>query len=195
MTPIGPTGHLPTPALHWQFDNSYEMQGHILKYERDHMTMSRTYPGSDPHGWRNALNHFGWGSIDAGVYVDSAYSSFDKAARATVSPIARFDKPVGILGWFGAHAQMVTGYTVHGEDPRVSDDWTIIGVYITDPLQADQHPKHFRSLRGLAIRAAVLPLLAVLAERIVLPGPDRRHRGLSRVAGQVGDHQPGEVAR
>jgi hypothetical protein len=33
---------------------------------------------------------------------------------------------------------MVTGYTVYGEDPRVSDNWTITGVYITDPLQADR---------------------------------------------------------
>jgi hypothetical protein len=137
VAPIGPQGHMPTPAMRWQFDNSYDMQHAILLWERDHMTMSRSYPGSDPHGWRNALNHFGWGSVYAGVYVDTAYPSFDAAARATVSAIARFEKPVGILGWFGAHAQMVTGYTVRGEDPRIGDDWTIAGVYITDPLQAD----------------------------------------------------------
>jgi len=137
VTPIGLQGNMPAPALHWQFDNSFEMQGFILQYEREHMTMSPGYPGSDPHGWRNALNTFGWGSIDAGVYVDSAYSSFDEAAHAAVSSVARYNKPVGILGWFGAHAQVVTGYTVTGEDPRVSDNWTITGVYVTDPLQGD----------------------------------------------------------
>ncbi len=133
-----PHGGLPRPSFHWQIDVSYGTQTTILDYERANMTMAGNYPGTDPHGWRNALNFFGWGSINAGFYRDSAYSSFDEAARATVVSLARHGRPVGILGWYGSHAQYVTGYTVRGNDPRVSDDWTLIGVFLTDPLEADQ---------------------------------------------------------
>jgi hypothetical protein len=130
-------GTLPTTSFVWQVDTSFAQVENILAYERQNMTMWRSSPGTDPHGWRNALNYFGWGSMRAGVYVDSAYSSFADAARQTVHSLATTGKPVGILGWFGGHAQYVTGYTVQGEDPRVSDDYTILGVYLTDPLQAD----------------------------------------------------------
>ena len=130
-------GTLPTSSFIWQVDTSFEKVESILSFERQNMTMWRSSPGTDAHGWRNALNYFGWGSIWAGVYVDSAYSSFAAAARQTVHSLAMTGKPVGILGWFGGHAQYVTGYTVLGEDPRVSDNYTILGVFMTDPLQAD----------------------------------------------------------
>lgn len=131
-------GSLPSPAFNWQIDTSYEMQEQILEYERLNMTMWWSSPGTDPHGWRNALNTYGWGSINAGVYVDSSYGSFEEAAAAAVYSVARTGKPVGILGWFGGHAQYVTGYKVRGDDPRVGDNYTILGVYISDPLQGDQ---------------------------------------------------------
>ena len=44
--------------------------------------------GSDPHGWRNALNYYGWGAgaLDAGarVYDDFSYSSYGCAMKAAV---------------------------------------------------------------------------------------------------------------
>lgn len=131
-------GSLPSPTFHWQVDTSYETQEQILQYERQNMTMWWSAPGTDPHGWRNALNNYGWGSIYAGVYVDSSYGSFEAAAAETVRSLALTGKPVGILGWFGGHAQYVTGYKVRGDDPRVGDNYTIVGVFISDPLQADQ---------------------------------------------------------
>ena len=57
----------------------------MLSYERSNMTMLAASAGSDPHGWRNALNYFGWGSIKAGAYEDAAYPSFDAAARAVAA--------------------------------------------------------------------------------------------------------------
>ena len=130
-------GTLPTTSFLWQVDTSFDEVESILSYERQNMTMYRSSAGTDPHGWRNALNYFGWGSMSAGVYVDSAYTSFAAAARQTVHSLATTGKPVGILGWFGRHAQYITGYTVQGEDPRVSDSYTILGVFMTDPLEAD----------------------------------------------------------
>jgi hypothetical protein len=108
----------------------------MLAYERSNMTMLAASAGSDPHGWRNALNYFGWGSIKAGAYEDAAYPSFDAAARAAVLALAQSRRPVGILARGGGHAQLVTGYMVSGEDPRVGGEFTILGVYLTDPLQS-----------------------------------------------------------
>jgi hypothetical protein len=124
-----PRGPLPT-ALLWRPDTTYAVQETILAYARANMTMSPSSAGTDPHGWRNALNYYGWGSIGAGVYRDSAYSSFDAAAKAAVISLARYHRPVGVLSRAGRHSQIINGYRVSGEDPRV-------GVYVTDPLRSD----------------------------------------------------------
>ena len=125
-------------GLSWSPTTSYDTQVSILAYERAHMTMLQTSLGTDPHGWRNALNNYGWGSMTAGVYRDSAYASFDAAAKAAVSALARFHKPVGILAVAGKHAQYLTGYQVTGEDPATgSMNFTIVGVDITDPLKSE----------------------------------------------------------
>ena len=127
--------------LIWQPTTSYSKQEAILAYERANMTMLRGSAGTDLHGWRNALNFYGWGAIDAGVYRDSAYSSFGDAAKAAVSALAVYRKPVGIPGMGGSHAQFITGYKVVGADPATgSTDFTIVGVYLTDPW----HAAHYR---------------------------------------------------
>jgi hypothetical protein len=131
-------GSLPQTTFRWQVDTSFAVKEDILGYERQNMTMYWSSPGTDPHGWRNALNYYGWGSIGAGVYVDSSFTSFDAAAKGAVRSLAKTGSPVGILGWFGGHAQYVTGYTVQGEDPRISDKYTILGVFLTDPLESDR---------------------------------------------------------
>jgi hypothetical protein len=128
------------PTLTWQPTNSYSMQESILSFERAHMTMLKRSAGSDPHGWRNALNYYGWGSISAGVYRDLAYSSIDAAQKAAVIAIARFHKPVGVFSQGGAHAEFVTGYRVIGDDPRTgSSEFRILGVYLTDPWRVARY--------------------------------------------------------
>jgi hypothetical protein len=72
----------------WKPTVSYNMQKSILRWERGHMTMLLSTPGSDVHGWRNALNYFGWGSITAGVYADYSYKTFTEAALAAVRALA-----------------------------------------------------------------------------------------------------------
>jgi hypothetical protein len=118
----------------WSPTIEYAVQERIFEYERSNMTMPATSAGSDPHGTRNALNYFGWNSMWAGVYVDRAYSTFDEAAKAIVSTIARTHKPAIIFTWFGGHTQVVSGYKVHGANPATSNDFTVVGVYLTDPL-------------------------------------------------------------
>jgi len=127
-------------ALVWVATTSYSTQKSILAYERAHMTMLQSSAGSDPHGWRNALNYYGWGSTNAGVYRDASYGSFDAAARAAVSAMARTHEPVGILAHAGGHAEFVTGYVVTGADPETgSTAFTIVSVNLTDPLRYEGH--------------------------------------------------------
>jgi hypothetical protein len=126
--------------LVWKPTDTYSKQESILAFERAHMTMLVKSAGSDAHGWRNALNYYGWGSISAGVYRDAAYTSFAAAAKAAVSAVAIYHMPVGILAWAGEHAQFVTGYRVVGDDPSTgSTNFTIVGVYLTDPYRAVAH--------------------------------------------------------
>ena len=124
-------------GLVWQPTTSYSTQESILAFERAHMTMLTSSAGTDPHGWRNALNYYGWGDVAAGVYRDSAYSSFDAAAKAAVLSLAMYHKPVGILARSGRHGQIITGYQVTGADPSTgSSDFSIVGVDLTDPLES-----------------------------------------------------------
>ncbi len=122
----------------WAPTVSYQAMKMVLDYERAHMTLPASVRGSDPHGTRNALNYFGWATQEAGVYVDVALPSFAAAARAVVASVARTRKPAMIFSWFGTHAQIVTGYRVRGSDPATSDDFSIVGVYVTDPLEGKE---------------------------------------------------------
>jgi hypothetical protein len=112
----------------------------ILAWERGHDTLADGSAGSDAHGWRNALNYFGWGVYNDPtrmVYDDLEFTSFGAAVHAAVRAIARFDKPVGILAWAGGHAQVMTGYVVTGSDPVTSDSFTVAAIWLSDPLKSD----------------------------------------------------------
>jgi hypothetical protein len=119
----------------------------ILAWERSHDTLAGG-SGSDPHGWRNALNYYGWGSgalaASARVYEDLAYSSYARAVKTAVRQLIRHRKPAGIVAWKGRHAQFITGYAGLKGDPfardaagKYTNAFTIEAVYLTDPLKAD----------------------------------------------------------
>jgi len=95
--PLGALAPVPSPPRGWKPDITLARQKSILAYQRKTGTMSLSWPGADAHGWRNSLNYYGWGSINAGVYGDQSFISFAAAARATVTAIALYRKPVGIL--------------------------------------------------------------------------------------------------
>lgn len=114
----------------------------IQWFARAHDTLSPSGSGSDAHGWRNALNYHGWGMTAmtdpaSRVYDDLQYSSYSSAVRAAVKAIARFGKPVGIVGWAGRHAQVMTGYIVEGENPATSDAFVVRYIYLSDPLRSN----------------------------------------------------------
>ena len=124
-------------GMTWKPTTSYSAQETILAFERSHMTMDAADPGTDPHGWRNALNFYGWGSVNAGVYADQSFKTLEGATKAAVSALATTGKPVGVLAHYGKHAEFITGYKVSGEDPTTgSTQFTVLGIALTDPWQA-----------------------------------------------------------
>jgi hypothetical protein len=122
--------------------SDYRDMTSILWWSRAHDTLSAGGAGSDGHGWRNALNAFGWGNAvmtdsTKRIYDDLEYTSYSSAVHAAVRAIARYRMPVGILAWAGGHAQVMTGYVVDGEDPAVSDAFLVRYVYLSDPLYSN----------------------------------------------------------
>ena len=133
-------------AFQWKVDLSAATRDSILAWERTHDTL-KGGNGSDPHGWRNALNYYGWGTsaLWAGkrYYDDYSYMLYDSAVKAAVRAIIRYRKPVGILAWAGKHAQMLTGYFGLSGDPfakdangRYTNKFTVSGFYLSDPLKS-----------------------------------------------------------
>jgi len=134
-------------GFRWRVTNSGAVRDAILAWERKNDTLYGGY-GSDPHGWRNALNYYGWGpeTLVAGarVYDDFSYSSYSGAMKAAVRAMVATRKPVGVLGRRGAHAQMITGYyglvgNPFAKDPvtgAYTNAFTVGGFYLTDPLRS-----------------------------------------------------------
>jgi hypothetical protein len=133
----------------WKKNLSGSMRDYMLRWARVHDTLPGGH-GSDPHGWRNLLNFFGWGAsaVWAGpnrVYDDRAYGTFEGAMTDTIRALVKTRKPVGLLGRGGAHALMVTGYYGLTGDPFAKDTAgnytnriTLGGFYVTDPLSSSK---------------------------------------------------------
>jgi hypothetical protein len=147
-------------GFRWAPTNSSAVRDRILAWERRHDTMAGG-DGSDPHGWRNALNYYGWGAgalvAGARVYDDFSYSSYSSAMKAAVRALVSTGKPVGMLGWRGAHAQMITGYYGLVGNPFAVDEtgkytnaFTVSGFYLSDPLRASKAVNRGISYTGLA---------------------------------------------
>ena len=127
-------------GFRWGTTISYTAQESILAWGRAHDTLVSTGRGSDPNGWRNALNFYGWNDYTNSAtmtYKVFAYSSYDAAVKAAVTAMAKYNKPVGLLAWAGGHAQVLNGYQISGLNPATSSNFTVQYVYITDPLQKD----------------------------------------------------------
>ncbi|MGZ8438005.1 MAG: PKD domain-containing protein [Candidatus Limnocylindrales bacterium] len=124
----------------WVPSTELATQRSIIKWARAHDTLEPGPGGTDPNGWRNALNQYGWDDYQDPVtmtYQVFSYSSYGAAVKNAVIAMARYHRPVGILGWAGGHAQVLNGYTVFGQDPEVSTDFKVQYVYLTDPLKRD----------------------------------------------------------
>ncbi len=135
-------------GFRWKVNRTYQTRDAILAWERTHDTLAGGR-GSDPHGWRNALNYYGWGSTalkPAGRrYDDRPFSTYDNAGKASGRGMIATGKPVGVIGWAGGHAQMIVGYYGLSGDPfdkdgagNYTNNFSVDGFFLVDPL-ASQH--------------------------------------------------------
>ncbi len=154
-------------GFRWTPSRSYSVQESMFRWTRRHDTLEPGV-GSDANGWRNALNQYGWADYadpDTRVYQVFAFRTYNAAVKAAVQAVARFKRPVGILGWAGGHAQVLNGYTVFGQDPATSTSFTVRYVYLTDPLQRDAAPERPDQRLQLPLRGAEVPLPLVSLRR------------------------------
>ncbi len=132
------------PGFRWNRSLSSSRRDAILRWERAHHTM-RGGSGTDMHGWRNALNYYGWGSgaLRSGsrVYDDFSFTSYSSAMKAAVRAMISTRKPVAMAAWAGQHAVVVTGYYGLSGDPfarnsagKYANTFSVGGFYLSDPL-------------------------------------------------------------
>jgi hypothetical protein len=133
-------------TFRWRTTLSGVTRDSMLQWARSHDTLAGGQ-GSDPHGWRNMLNYYGWGSgalwVGRRVYEDYGHPTYDAAIKHAVRSMVQYRKPVGLLAWAGQHAQMVVGYyglkgNVFAKDSagRYTNNFTVAGVYLADPLRS-----------------------------------------------------------
>ena len=79
----------------------------------------------------------------ARVYDDFSYSSYSGAMKSAVRALVMTGKPVGMLGWRGAHAQMITGY------------YGLVGEPVREGRDRQVH-EHLHGERLLPVRSAAL---------------------------------------
>jgi PKD repeat protein len=144
-------------GFRWVSSTSLARQRTIIRWARVRDTLEPGSGGTDPNGWRNALNWYGWGDYRdpaTMTYQVFAYPTYAAAVKGAVSAMARFHRPVGMLGWAGGHAQVLHGYSVFGQDPASSTNFTVQAVYLTDPLKRDA----LRNARISYLKLATGPL-------------------------------------
>jgi hypothetical protein len=87
------------------------------------------YPaGTNPAGWSAILDRYGGSSYSVQSFGDST-----SALKRAATRIRQTNKPVGMLVWSGRHAWVMNGFTATN-DPAVTSDFTITGVYVSGPL-------------------------------------------------------------
>jgi putative cell wall-binding protein len=157
----------------WTPSVSDALQDQILAWSRQNMTMvTQGTTGTDPHGWRNALNYFGWGSTSADVYRDQAYADFDEALRAAIVGLARYGKPTGVLTQEGRHAQLIHGWNVTGDDPATgSMNFTVNGVYLTNPWEPSGLRNYYASPAALGSASGSIRFTPYLETDSPYPDP------------------------
>jgi hypothetical protein len=77
--------------------------------------------------WAGVLEARGYGPYD----VERA-PSLKRAIRMAAKAIRATGKPAGLVVWRGAHAWVMSGF-VATADPAISDDFTVLKVFIQDP--------------------------------------------------------------
>jgi hypothetical protein len=85
--------------------------------------------GAELDGWANALTNFG-----AGAYSPVGYGSSYEALKAAATRMRVTGKPIGLVVMEGHHAWVMAGFTSTGDDPAVSQNFTVTSVTVMAPF-------------------------------------------------------------
>lgn len=89
---------------------------------------SNSFNGANPLGWAEVLNEEGLGPYEVVSIAD-----YEAALRTAAAAIAETGRPVGLVMWRGRHAWVMNGFESVG-DPSVTDDFSVTGIRVLDPL-------------------------------------------------------------
>jgi hypothetical protein len=107
--------------------------------------------GAEVDGWAAALTYFG-----AGAYGAAGYGTAYAAVKAAVTRMRVTGKPVGLVVMEGHHAWVMAGFTSVGDDPSVSQNFTVTSVTAMAPLYPsmayDPAPGSAESMEYMAAR-------------------------------------------
>lgn len=84
--------------------------------------------GASVSGWAAGLNIKG-----GGPYKLVGTKTLQGALRVAAKAIRETGKPVGLLMWRGRHAWVMSGFRATA-DPRLTNNFTVTGVIVEDPL-------------------------------------------------------------
>jgi hypothetical protein len=125
-------------------DHAAANQGTYLRYAFSHSRYVAT-AGAEGDGWANAATAYG-----AGFFSIVAYPTFDGAIKAAATRMRITGKPVGLIVMEGHHAWVMAGFTSVGDDPAVSQSFTVTSLTIMapfyGPLAYDPAPGYVASI-------------------------------------------------
>ena len=111
-----------------QPDRSRRTQAALYDLGRENSTDRPTGQGIEPEGWAEGLNLSG-----SGPYVVHIEPTRRRAIRAAAEAIRLTERPVGLVGWRGAHSWVMSGFEATA-DPRASTDFRVTRAVVNDPL-------------------------------------------------------------
>jgi hypothetical protein len=106
--------------------SSYRDQQRLWEMARDRSV--NAFGGANPFGWAQVLTEIG-----IGRYEVVSLPNYRRALRVAASALRETNRPVGLVMWRGRHAWVMSGFESRG-DPALTDDFTVTGVRVLDPL-------------------------------------------------------------
>jgi hypothetical protein len=132
-------------------DHSSANQGTYVSYAINHSIYVAKSAGAEGDGWANALTAYG-----AGKYSITGYPTVAAALKAAATRMRVTGKPVGLVVMEGHHAWVMAGFTSSGDDPSVSQNFTLTSVIIMAPdygsISYDPAPGSAESMSYMATK-------------------------------------------
>jgi hypothetical protein len=136
---VGASVQMAWNLVHSDRRSSFRDQQRLWEMARDRS--ENAFGGANPFGWAQVLTEVGLGS-----YEVVSIPSYRRALRVAALALRETKRPVGLVMWNGRHAWVMSGFQSRG-DPKHTDDFTVTGVNVLDPL----HP-HGSSVWGASPR-------------------------------------------